>query len=51
MLNCLEYVEGRVGFVCFLTEVTDAGKKGGETLQGSSWNLGSIFTELCFPLY
>lgn len=26
MLNCLEYVEGRVVFV-FLTEATDAGKK------------------------
>lgn len=27
MLNCLEYVEERVVFVCFLTEVTNAGKK------------------------
>lgn len=27
MLNCLEYVEERVVFICFLTEVTNAGKK------------------------
>lgn len=48
MLKCLEYVEGRVVFVCFLTEVTNAGKKEEETSKVAHGTQDkSIFTELC----